>query len=147
MDSFVLTFFMERMRLSINKNEWPFFPPDRRMQPRSSDVIRMRAIPLMMVLALTAGAEEVPLFKVEMKDGVVAPQRLEVPAGKPFRLEVKNTGKTAAEFECKSLKKEKVLAPGVVMVVDVKGLTAGEYSFVDEYRENLPTGRGVIFAK
>ena len=87
-------------------------------------MIRMRPIPMLMALAMTAGtihAEDMPLFKLEMKDGVVSPQRLEVPAGKAFKLEVKNVGKTAAEFECKPLKKEKVLAPGTVLVVERQG--------------------------
>jgi len=120
------------------------------MMHRSLNVIRMRALPLTVVLALTAGTvrgEELLLFKVEMKDGVVSPQRFEVPAGRPFKLEVRNTGRTAAEFECKPLKKEKVLPPGTTMVMELKGLPAGEYTFVDEYRESLPTGRGVIVAK
>lgn len=111
---------------------------------------RMRVFPLMVVLALMTGAvqaEDLPLFKLEMKDGVVSPQRLEVPAGKPFKLEVKNVGKTAAEFECKPLKKEKVLVPGASLVMEVSSLSRGEYKFVDEFREHLPTGKGVIIAK
>lgn len=109
-----------------------------------------RAFPLMVMLALTTAAvkaEDLPLFKLEMKDGVVSPQRLEVPADKPFKLEIKNSGKTVAEFECKPLKKEKVLVAGASMLIAVSSLARGEYKFVDEYRENLPTGKGVIVAK
>ena len=113
-------------------------------------MLHARIFPLIAVIAVSTGvmqAADTPLFKLELKDGVVSPQRIEVPVGKPIKLEVRNTGKTAAEFECKPLKKEKVLAPGATMVVEVSSLSAGEYVFVDEYRENLPTGRGLIVAK
>lgn len=111
---------------------------------------RTLAFPLTMALVLAAnalGAEDLPLFKLELKDGVIAPQRLDVPAGKRFKLEIRNTGKTAAEFESKPLKKEKVVAPGATALMEIKPLAKGEYAFVDEFHENLPTGRGVLVAK
>ena len=36
---------------------------------------------------------------------------IEVPAGKRFRLEISNEGKTAMEFESRDLKQEKVIPP------------------------------------
>lgn len=107
------------------------------------------------VLALAAGilatgmawAEDLPMFRIELKDGVVSPQRLQIPVGKPFRLEVRNTGRTAAEFESKPLKKEKVVVAGATTLLEIKAVAAGEYPFVDEFHENLPTGRGLIVAK
>jgi hypothetical protein len=110
---------------------------------------RTHAFPLMLILTLMTGAaqaEDLPLFKLEMKDGVVSPQRLEVPAGRPFKLGIKNVGKTASEFECKPLKREKVLPPGATIVMEIMSLSSGEYTWVDEFRENLPTGRGLIVA-
>jgi hypothetical protein len=101
----------------------------------------------LLVLGGNLSAAEPLLLKLEMKDGVLSPQRLEVPAGAPFRLEVKNVGKTPAEFECKPLKKEKTLPAGTTMVMDIKALSAGEYRFVDEFREKLPAAQGVIVAK
>lgn len=97
------------------------------------------------ILALRA--EDTQLIKLEIKDGVVLPQRLEVPAGKPFKLEIRNTGKIAAEFECKPLKKEKVLVAGATAVLAFTAAAAGEYKFVEEFHENLPTGQGLIVAK
>lgn len=93
-----------------------------------------------------AQAEDLSV-KVEFKDGVMTPQKLEVPAGKPFVIEVSNTGKSAAEFESKTLKQEKVVAPGKTVKLKVKAVKAGEYKFVDEFHENLPTAQGVIIAK
>lgn len=92
-------------------------------------------------------AEESSVFKIELKDGVITPNRLEIPSGKAFQLEIRNTGKTAAEFECKPLKREKVIVAGATAVLSFKALAAGQYAFVDEYHENLPTGRGLIVLK
>ncbi len=92
-------------------------------------------------------AQEIPTFKLEMKDGVISPARLEIPAGKAFQLEIRNSGKTAAEFECKPLKKEKVVVPGATATLSFKATAPGQYVFVDEFHENLPTGRGLIVLK
>jgi hypothetical protein len=58
-------------------------------------------------------ADDMPTFKLLMKDGRLHPETLDVPAMTRFRLEVKNEGPGAAEFESLELKKELVLAPGV----------------------------------
>jgi heme/copper-type cytochrome/quinol oxidase subunit 2 len=92
-------------------------------------------------------AKDAPLLRLEIKDGLVSPQRLEVPAGKAFRLEIRNTGKVAAEFECKPLNKEKVVVAGATTVISFNAATAGDYTFVDEFHENLATGQGVIVVK
>ncbi len=107
-----------------------------------------RALVLISFLcALSAHAEDLPRFTLDLADGKVTPQRLEVPAGKKFQIEVRNTGKTAAEFESKALKKEKVIAPGKSSVLSFNALSAGEYKFVEEFHENDAAGQGVIVAK
>ena len=50
---------------------------------------------------------EDPVFRIEFRDGVVTPKRVEVPAGKRFVLELANLGQTPAEFESRELRKEK----------------------------------------
>lgn len=96
---------------------------------------------LALITASTAGkAEEAPVFKIEMADGKLTPLRLEVPAGKAFKLEVTNAGASAAEFESKELHKEKVIAPKATTVISVKALAAGEYGFFDEHQPKAPTG-------
>jgi heme/copper-type cytochrome/quinol oxidase subunit 2 len=101
----------------------------------------------LLAFSVLARAEDAPLFRLELRDGAVVPQRLEVPAGKPFRLEIRNTGKIAGEFECKPLKKEKVVVPGATAVLVFTPVQPGEYKFVEEFHENLPTGQGLIVAK
>ena len=99
----------------------------------------------MLVPAAALAADDVALFKLVARDGMFEPTTLEVPAGKRFRLEVSNDGKTAMEFESRELKQEKVIAPGKKAVLMINALKAGEYRFVDEFHEQ--TGQGKVVAK
>ena len=104
--------------------------------------IRLKTIPAVLVIGLAAAApvraEDVPTFKVEVGDNAITPQTLEVPANKPFRLEVRNTAKTPIEFESNDLRKEKVLAPGASSVLTFKKVSPGEYTFFDEFHPSTP---------
>ncbi len=94
---------------------------------------------------LGAQAADMPTLRLELKDGVLNPARIQAPAGVKFRLEIVNTGKTPVEFESTQLRKEKVLAPGAQSSVVIQPLTPGEYKFFDEFHMN--TAQGVIVAK
>lgn len=92
-----------------------------------------------------AAAAEPTTATLEMKDGVLTPNRIEIPANTTVKLIIRNTGTTAAEFESRRLHKEKVLAPGTESSIVLRGLAAGEYPFFDEFHED--TGQGVIVAR
>ena len=94
---------------------------------------------------LGAQAADMPTLRLELKDGVLNPARIQAPAGVKFRLEIVNTGKTPVGFESTQLRKEKVLAPGAQSSVVIQPLTPGEYKFFDEFHMN--TAQGVIVAK
>jgi len=89
-------------------------------------------------------ADDAVTVKLEMADGKLTPARIEVPAGKRIRIEVRNTGKGAAEFESVQLRKEKVLAPGAESVVVVAPPSPGEYKFFDDFHQ---AAQGVIVVK
>lgn len=89
-------------------------------------------------------ADDAVTVKLEMADGKLTPARIEVPAGKRIRIEVRNTGKGAAEFESVQLRKEKVLAPGAESVVVVAPQSPGEYKFFDDFHQ---AAQGVIVVK
>lgn len=99
---------------------------------------------LLAVAATVAHADDAVTVKLEMADGKLTPARIEVPAGKRIRIEVRNTGKGAAEFESVELRKEKVLAPGADSVVVIAPQTPGEYKFFDDFHQSA---RGVIVVK
>ena len=89
--------------------------------------------------ALPVFAQDAAVYKIVAKDGKLEPALIEVPAGKRFKLEVANEGKSAIEFE------SKVVAPGAKAVLSINALKAGEYKFVDEFHE--ATAQGKIVAK
>jgi len=90
-------------------------------------------------------ADEMPTIKLLMKEGRLHPETLEVPAMTRFRLEVKNEGPGAAEFESLELKKELVLAPGVTRSLVFFPMKPGTYKFFDDFHPE--TGQGRIVAK
>lgn len=99
---------------------------------------------LFAVAGMAAHADDAVTVKLEMADGKLTPPRIEVPAGKRIRIEVRNTGKGAAEFESVQLRKEKVLAPGAESVVVVAPQSPGEYKFFDDFHQSA---QGVIVVK
>src|SRR5437763_11341485 len=108
--------------------------------------MKLRLLAVIAVIGtLPAFAQEVAVYKIVAKDGTLEPALLEVPAGKRFKLEVANEGKTAIEFESKDLKQEKVIAPGAKTSLSINALKPGEYKFFDEFHES--TAKGKIVAK
>jgi hypothetical protein len=93
---------------------------------------------------VVAAAEDMPVFRVVLHDGSIAPPRLSVPAGHPFKLEISNTGTTPAEFESIALHKERVLAAGVTASLVFRRLEPGEYDFFDDFH---PNARAVLVAE
>ena len=69
------------------------------------------------------------------------PPKLEVPAGKRFKIEISNEGKGPMEFESKDLKQEKVLAAGAKSSVVINALKPGTYTFFDEYHPDAAQGQ------
>jgi hypothetical protein len=113
----------------------------------STRAVVFPAIALLAVLAgrmPAAAAEEMPSFAVVLRDGTIAPARLEVPANQPFKLEISNTGATPAEFESVSLHKEKVLSAGVTSSLVFRRLPPGEYDFFDDFH---PEAKAVLVAR
>ncbi|MEI2387056.1 cupredoxin domain-containing protein [Breoghania sp. JC706] len=100
-----------------------------------------------LVAPLPAAADEMKTFDMELKDGVITPQKLEVEAGTTFKIIVRNTGTTAAEFESLRLRKEKVVGPGVTSFVVIRRLSPGTYKFYDEFHMDMESANGVIIAK
>ena len=105
-------------------------------------------------IALIAAAPMAPqpvmaagLPVITMKDGVITPARINVPAGKTVRIVVRNTGRAAAEFESKALHIERIVPPAGQIVITLRNPAPGAYAFVDEFTENRASSHGVIIAK
>jgi hypothetical protein len=100
---------------------------------------------LLSLSSVPAHADDMPTFHLLMKDGRLFPETLEVPANTRFRLQVKNEGPGAAEFESLELRKETVLAPGVTRTLVFHPMKPGTYKFFDEFHQ--ATAQGKIVAK
>ncbi|MFO1436170.1 MAG: cupredoxin domain-containing protein [Gammaproteobacteria bacterium] len=87
----------------------------------------------------SARCEEMPRFRIEMKDGAITPLSLEVPANTTFKLELHNVGSTPVEFESLELHKEKVIAAGVTTFLVFRRLAPGEYKFFDDFHLDAPS--------
>jgi len=90
-------------------------------------------------------AADEPAFEIELKDGVVTPLQLEVPAKSRFKLVLKNRGQGPAEFESLELHKEVVVAPGATATLVIRTLDPGEYKFFDDFQPGAPAA--VLIAK
>lgn len=108
----------------------------------------MRTIFLMVAtffLATGAFADDMPTYRLRLKEGRFLPDTVEVAANTRFRLEVSNEGPGASEFESLELKKELVLAPGVTRSLVFFPLKPGTYRFFDDFHPQ--TGQGRIVAR
>lgn len=103
---------------------------------------------LTVLLLLSAGtaarADDMPVIKVEMRDGAILPAVIEVPANTRFKLEISNTGQSPAEFESVELKREKALAAGSTSAIVFRTLDPGSYDVFDDFH---PDAKAKLVAK
>ena len=92
--------------------------------------------------ALAAGSARAQdaALQLTLKDHKFTPAEIDAPAGKPFVLEVSNQDGTAAEFESKELRVEKIAPAGGKTSVRVRALKPGRYRFFDDYHEATAFG-------
>ncbi len=101
-----------------------------------SNVFPLAALALLIASAFpSARAEDATTISLTLKDRKFAPAEPAAPAGKPITIEVSNLDSTAAEFESKTLRVEKVVPAGGKASVQVRPLKAGRYRFYDDYHE------------
>ena len=105
----------------------------------------MAALAVILALPAAAFAEDMPTFQLTAKNGHFYPETIEVPAGKKFRIAIKNEGPGPEEFESTELRKETVLAQGVTRTLVFAPLKPGTYKFFGEF--HLETARGQIVVK
>lgn len=102
----------------------------------------LHSVVFALFLASTAAfADDMPTFLLVMKDGRLFPETLEVPANTKWRLEIRNEGPGATEFESLELRKETVLAPGVTRKLVFAPMKPGSYKFFDEFHPETAQGR------
>jgi heme/copper-type cytochrome/quinol oxidase subunit 2 len=88
--------------------------------------------------ALAQAAAEVQL---NYSHGAFQPSEVRAPADRPVVFRVRNLDDKAMEFESKSLRVEKVVAPKSEGVINVRALKPGHYEFYDDFNQQA---RGVL---
>jgi hypothetical protein len=119
-----------------------------RIDPEGSGVKRfwwLACVAFGLAFSVALHAEDEHVFTIEFQDGKVTPLRVEVPANRRFKLELRNSGATPAEFESNELHKEKVLAPNSTAILVFRTLDPGEYPFFDDFHPDAP--KAVLVAK
>jgi hypothetical protein len=111
---------------------------------RLSRPIRFAVLLLAAAAATPARADDMPVIKVEMRDGVILPAVIEVPANTRFKLEISNTGQTPVEFESLELKREKALAAGSTSAIVFRTVEPGAYQVFDDFH---PEAKATLVAK
>jgi hypothetical protein len=97
-----------------------------------------------LLAAMPAWADDMPVVKIEMRDGVILPSTIEVPARTRFKLEITNTGASPVEFESTELKREKALAAGATSSIVFRTLDPGTYAVFDDFH---PEAKATLVAK
>ncbi len=101
------------------------------------------SIAALLALHTPARAQDVPTFRLMLRDHQFAPAELQVPAGVRFILMVRNEDPTPAEFESNELGAEKVISAGREATIRVGPLEAGRYPFADEFNNQA---KGALIA-
>ncbi|MCW8806946.1 MAG: cupredoxin domain-containing protein [Rhodanobacter sp.] len=102
------------------------------------------ATPILLVLAGTATATELPEYTLVLKNHVYAPSELKVPAGTRFKIVVDNQDSTPEEFESSEFNREMVVLPNRSIVVYVGPLRAGTYRFFGDFHQDTAQGRLIV---
>lgn len=106
--------------------------------------LRWGLIVMLSLAATAAGADDLVLVKVALKDHKFIPAEPTAPANRPIRIEVTNQDATPSEFESKTLRVEKVVAAGAVVTLQIRPLSPGRYRFFDDYHEDTTEGFLVV---
>ena len=102
--------------------------------------------PLAAVLALTsapARADALPVL--QFRNHRFVPDRIIVPAGRKFTLQVQNLDATDDEFESHDLNREELVPAGQSITVYLGPLAPGSYHFFGDFHQD--TAQGVLVAQ
>ena len=101
------------------------------------------AAPLALLVGTAYAADT--SYTLIIKNHQFVPALLEVPAGQKIKLVRKNEDKTPEEFESYDLHREKVVAGGKSITINLGPLKPGTYKFFGEF--NPKTAQGSLVAK
>ncbi len=111
-------------------------------------ILRRTVFPALLIMGLaqvTAAAQEAMTLHTSIKDHRFQPSELKVPANTPLTLAVRNLDPTPEEFESRTLRVEKVVAPNSEITIQLRPLAPGRYRFYGDF--NQATAQGALIAE
>lgn len=105
----------------------------------------MKYILIALIFSTKVMAEEMPYFELRIKNHKFNIEKIEVPAGKKFKIKVINEDPTSEEFESNSMIVEKFLGPKRSLTVTLGPLKPGTYEYFGEF--HMKTAKGIVIAK
>lgn len=107
-----------------------------------------RFLSLALLSLFAAGAMAAPeVFTLTIENHAFTPKEIKIPAGKKIKLLVVNKDASPAEFESKSLSREKVIPGKTTAIINLGPLKPGKYGFVEEYHETASAAQGTIIVE
>lgn len=100
-------------------------------------------------LMLAAGIARAQIDEIVLtiKNHAFSQKEIKIPAGKKVKLIVVNDDPTPAEFESRSLGREKIIPGKSKATIMIGPLKAGRYDFFEEFHEKEPGAQGVIIVE
>ncbi len=83
-------------------------------------------------------------YLIQIKDHKFEPDFIEIPANQNFKLIIENLDKTLEEFESNDLKKEKLVAAGKKITINIQPLKSGEYKFFGDFHQKTAQGKIIV---
>jgi len=99
---------------------------------------------LLILTGTKAFAADLKSYSVTVKDGKFSPEQITVAKGEKFKLEVKNDGNAAEEFESTELNREKIVAAHQTITVLLGPLSEGEYKFFGDFHPDTAKGKIIV---
>ena len=98
---------------------------------------------------LLSAASIAPAFagstvRLTLSGGKFQPSEPHAPANQAFTITVKNLDSKAAEFESRTLRVEKVVAPGGEVSMQIRPLGPGRYHFFDDFHQDTTEGDLIV---
>jgi len=97
----------------------------------------------LLLLAASAGAADLPVYRLALKGNQFVPATLVVPPGQKFKLVVSNEDDAPAEFESFILHREQLVGSKKEATIFIGPLKKGRYEFFDDFH---PKTRGWLEA-
>jgi hypothetical protein len=101
-------------------------------------VVSFAALPAFAALALvavSAAAAEVVTIEISVRDRQFTPAEIHGPANTAMQIHVKNLDSGPMEFESVPLRVEKVVTGRGEVIINVRPLAPGRYSFFDDFHQ------------